>query len=326
MPPRLDLAADARQTAERMRSPLRLAAARQDRQAGERRKPRALFPRARGAHLGAEELHRPAVQHPVRIDASDALHRRLSGRGEMALRLFALQLSLRLPVVRRTDCSPSARARRRRRLPPPERECGPHQARDRPSRATRRGCRRQADPQRQGRAAATLPPFKMPVSANSPCKVVPPATPIRRPRPATAPIASTPPISRRLPGGPSYTVLDQVEHGPADDFGPVRVPRRPRVPDGRQSRRQPRQPLFGSRGRHRHGPAGRSDRPRARHLLVDRRQRVLLEAVDLVYARSARTASATAIREEPSEGGRRRPSCARRSDTSRRTFACSSLR
>ena len=27
-----------------------------------------------------------------------------------------------------------------------------------------------------------------------------------------------------LPGGPSYTTLDQVEHGPADDFGPVRVP------------------------------------------------------------------------------------------------------
>jgi len=27
-----------------------------------------------------------------------------------------------------------------------------------------------------------------------------------------------------LPGGPSYTVLDQVQHGPADDFPPVRVP------------------------------------------------------------------------------------------------------
>jgi signal peptidase I len=27
-----------------------------------------------------------------------------------------------------------------------------------------------------------------------------------------------------LPGGPSYTVLDQVDHGPADDFTEMRVP------------------------------------------------------------------------------------------------------
>jgi signal peptidase I len=27
-----------------------------------------------------------------------------------------------------------------------------------------------------------------------------------------------------LPGGPSYTVLDQVAHGEGDDFGPVAVP------------------------------------------------------------------------------------------------------
>jgi signal peptidase I len=27
-----------------------------------------------------------------------------------------------------------------------------------------------------------------------------------------------------LPGGPSYTTLDEVDQGPADNFGPVRVP------------------------------------------------------------------------------------------------------
>ena len=28
-----------------------------------------------------------------------------------------------------------------------------------------------------------------------------------------------------LPGGPSYTVLDQIDRGPADDFAPTEVPR-----------------------------------------------------------------------------------------------------
>ena len=68
-----------------------------------------------------------------------------------------------------------------------------------------------------------LPPYSIPVSANSPCKVVPPATPfvaaIRN-----QPYCLYPAYRETLPGGPSYTVLDQVESGPADDFGPVRVP------------------------------------------------------------------------------------------------------
>ena len=38
------------------------------------------------------------------------------------------------------------------------------------------------------------------------------------------PPAFTAPIWRPFHGGPSYTVLDQVDHGPADDFAPVRVP------------------------------------------------------------------------------------------------------
>jgi signal peptidase I len=73
-----------------------------------------------------------------------------------------------------------------------------------------------------GRAVsrAKVRPFRMPVSANSPCRMISPT--------AQANLAGTvcvyPAYLESLPGGPSYTILDQVEHGPADDFGPVRVP------------------------------------------------------------------------------------------------------
>lgn len=65
--------------------------------------------------------------------------------------------------------------------------------------------------------------YPLPMSANTPCKVVPPATPM------VAMVGGRfscqfPAFRETLPGGPSYTVLDQVEGGPADDFGPVQVP------------------------------------------------------------------------------------------------------
>jgi len=68
-----------------------------------------------------------------------------------------------------------------------------------------------------------LPPAKIPVTANSPCRAVPPAAP------TVIEMSGTPTCVYRayletLPGGPSYTVLDQVDHGRADDFAPVRVP------------------------------------------------------------------------------------------------------
>ncbi len=68
-----------------------------------------------------------------------------------------------------------------------------------------------------------LPPVSVPVSANSPCRAVPPATP------AVA-LAGDRPYCvyrgylERLPNGPSYIVLDQVDHGLADDFAPTTVP------------------------------------------------------------------------------------------------------
>jgi signal peptidase I len=68
-----------------------------------------------------------------------------------------------------------------------------------------------------------LPPARVPVTANSPCRAVPPAMP------TVVVVSGTPACVYRayvetLPGGPSYTVLDQVDHSPADEFAPVRVP------------------------------------------------------------------------------------------------------
>ena len=68
-----------------------------------------------------------------------------------------------------------------------------------------------------------LPAAKIPVSANSPCRTVPPAAP------AVAMVNGSAYCLYRayretLPGGPSYTVLDQIDAGPADDVPPIRVP------------------------------------------------------------------------------------------------------
>ncbi len=63
----------------------------------------------------------------------------------------------------------------------------------------------------------------IPITQNSPCRIVPPAI-------AATVIAAGhsyciyQAYMESLPGGPSYTTFDQLEHGPADDFGPVRVP------------------------------------------------------------------------------------------------------
>jgi signal peptidase I len=76
-----------------------------------------------------------------------------------------------------------------------------------------------------GKAVARrkLKPFAMPISANSPCRVVPPAIPMSVVRNGR-PFCLYPAFLESLPDGPSYTVLDQFGHGPGDDFGPVRVP------------------------------------------------------------------------------------------------------
>ena len=68
-----------------------------------------------------------------------------------------------------------------------------------------------------------LSPFAMPVSANSPCKVVPPATPFSKLIDGR-PHCLYPAYRETLPGGVSYTVLDQVDNPRVDDFPMVKVP------------------------------------------------------------------------------------------------------
>ena len=68
-----------------------------------------------------------------------------------------------------------------------------------------------------------LPPFAMPISPNSPCKVVPPASPLVTDR-GTASYCNYPAYRETLPGGPSYTVIDQVDNPRADDFPAVKIP------------------------------------------------------------------------------------------------------
>jgi signal peptidase I len=68
-----------------------------------------------------------------------------------------------------------------------------------------------------------LKPFAMPVSANSPCKVVPPASPFVTSLRGQA-YCLYPAYREILPGGPSYAVLDQVDNPRADDFPAVKIP------------------------------------------------------------------------------------------------------
>jgi signal peptidase I len=67
-------------------------------------------------------------------------------------------------------------------------------------------------------------PFAMPISPNSPCKVVPPASPMVTRLGDGHSYCLYPAYRETLPGGPSYTVLDQVENPRADDFPATKVP------------------------------------------------------------------------------------------------------
>jgi signal peptidase I len=76
-----------------------------------------------------------------------------------------------------------------------------------------------------GRAVTRQPlaPARIAITANSPCRTIPPATP-RLAEVNGKGYCLYPSYRETLPGGPSYTVLDQVDHGVADDFAPVTVP------------------------------------------------------------------------------------------------------
>lgn len=61
------------------------------------------------------------------------------------------------------------------------------------------------------------------ITANSPCKVVPPALPNVETHSGKRACTYSA-FLETLPGGPSFTVLDQVRSGPSDDFPEVRIP------------------------------------------------------------------------------------------------------
>jgi|SRR5438270_6043786 len=68
-----------------------------------------------------------------------------------------------------------------------------------------------------------LPPANIAVSVNSPCTAVPPGTPMVA-QARGKPFCVYRAFLETLPGGPSYTTIDQVDDGPVDNFAPVRVP------------------------------------------------------------------------------------------------------
>ena len=68
-----------------------------------------------------------------------------------------------------------------------------------------------------------MTPVAIPVSANSPCRVVAGATRMMRDS-GGEPACVYPTYAERLPNGVSYRVIDQVDRPLADNFGPVRVP------------------------------------------------------------------------------------------------------
>ena len=69
----------------------------------------------------------------------------------------------------------------------------------------------------------SLPPQKIAITENSPCRTVPPAAPSIV-TVGTQGYCLYRAALETLPEGPSYTVLDQNEQGPADNYGPTTVP------------------------------------------------------------------------------------------------------
>ena len=70
----------------------------------------------------------------------------------------------------------------------------------------------------------SLRPYALPMSPNSPCKVVPPASPFVTRLGDGRAYCLYPSYRETLPDGPSYTVLDQIENPRADDFPAMKVP------------------------------------------------------------------------------------------------------
>ncbi len=90
-------------------------------------------------------------------------------------------------------------------------------------------------------------------------------------------------IRETLPNGASYDTIDMGERPEVDEFGPYEVPAEPSFPDGRQPRRQRRQPRPGRCfGVGRRRPLRRHRRPRRNHHLLDRRLGPMVQPGELV--------------------------------------------
>lgn len=72
-------------------------------------------------------------------------------------------------------------------------------------------------------ARRSLPAVRVAVSANSPCQAILPDGPSVAVSGGRA-FCVYRAYLETMPGGPSFTVLDQVDHGPADDFPAMKVP------------------------------------------------------------------------------------------------------
>ncbi|MFP5328912.1 MAG: signal peptidase I [Alphaproteobacteria bacterium] len=68
-----------------------------------------------------------------------------------------------------------------------------------------------------------MQPLEIPVSANSPCRVVAGATAMVK-NSGGRQACVYPTYTERLPNGATYKVIDQVDNPIADNFGPVRIP------------------------------------------------------------------------------------------------------
>jgi signal peptidase I len=66
--------------------------------------------------------------------------------------------------------------------------------------------------------------FAMPISANSPCRVVPGATPMTGQTDRSEPACLYPVYRETLPDGRTYQVIDQVSNPRVDEIAPIRVP------------------------------------------------------------------------------------------------------
>ena len=192
----------------------------------------------------AAHLHRRAVQHPFRIDAAEPDDRRLSVRDQVALRFLALFLPVRDGRIRRPDPRPAAGPRRHRRLPLPRwhrgRLC---KTGDRPARRHGRRPRRDRHSQRQ---PAPPPPYRRLCDAGEPQQPVPVGPPRIGPPASQWPGRNRLRLSALSRDSSGRTELRRDrpdERRPGRHVRPDQGARRAFVRDGRQSRRQPGQPL-----------------------------------------------------------------------------------